>query len=157
MAPPIKATLMKHVGAPAMTAVKTAVTFGGLAFIGVAFVCIGIQSELSRWMSEGAAAILIGATLLIGSYVFFGRNSETDTETATAAEKIDAREPDQAISKATSSIVSSKLNEVARTAFIGLVARRPITMLGVATAVGAAMLAVEADKNTRAANGRMPA
>lgn len=147
MAPPIEAVIMKHVGAPALAAIF----FGGTSLIGIAFLGYGAQFELSRWMSEGAAAIVIGAALLAGSLLAVARK-------AVAAADWVPQELVQPRPESASSLLSSNLSEFARTAVIGISARRPIAMLAIAAFLGAAMLAMsEGEKDARAAHGRKPA
>ena len=151
MTTPIEAVIMKHVGAPAMEAIFVAVAFGGSCLIGLAFLAYGAQSELSRWMSDGAAAIVVGAVLLVATFVLVVRAIGSKKEA-------DPPEGSTKAPQSTGSILSSNLIEFARTAVIGISARRPIAILAISAIAGAAMLALsDGEKDARTANGRRPA
>lgn len=151
MTPPIEAAIMKHVGAPAMAAAFAAVALGGSCLIGIAFLAYGAQSELSRWMSEGAAAIIVGAALLAGA-VLLALRKVSSTKDGGSQERSGPGP------QSTASLLSSNLSEFARTAVIGISARRPIAMLAIAALAGAGMLLLsDGEKDARTANGRRPA
>ncbi len=58
-------------------------------------------------------------------------------------------------SESVSSLISSNLSEFARTAVIGISTRRPIAVLAIAAALGAAMLVMsESEKDARQPHGR---
>ena len=142
---------MKHVGAPALAAAFAAVALSGSCLIGIVFVAYGAQSELSRWMSDGAAAIIVGAVLLAG-VVLLAMRKISSTKDGVPQERSGSAPQSAA------SLLSSNLSEFARTAVIGISARRPIAMLAIAAFAGAAMLLLpDGEKDARTANGRRPA
>lgn len=151
MTPPIEAAIMKHVGAPALAAVFAAIAFGGSCLIGVAFLAYGAQSELSRWMSGGAAAIVVGAVLLAGALFLVVRKISSTKDGA-------PQEQSASAPQSAGSILTSNIGQLARTAVIGISARRPIAMLAIAVVAGAALLVLsDGEKDARTANGRRPA
>ncbi len=142
---------MRHVGAPALAAVVAAIAFGGTCLIGIVFLAYGAQSELARWMSEGAAAIIVGVMLLASSLLFLVRRVLAAKDRVPPAQA-------QLSPQSAGALLSSNLSEFARTAVIGISARRPITMLAIAAFAGAALLALsDGEKDPRTANGRKPA
>ena len=151
MAQPLQSAIMKHVGAPALMAVGTGAALAGSSLIGVAFLGYGVQSELSRWIREGAAAIIIGVALIAGSLILVALIARK-TEVATDRGSQDLVQPR---SESGSSLISSNLSEFARTAVIGISTRRPIAVLAIAAALGAAMLVMsEFEKDARQPHGR---
>lgn len=151
MTPPLDAVIMKHVGAPALAAAFTAIVLGGIFLIGIAFLVYGLQFELSRWMSGGVAAIIAGGAIISTALIFVAARS------ATARTDREQQELNQSKAETTSALLTSNLSQIAHTAVIGLSARRPIAMLGLAAAFGAVILMMsDAEKDTRQAHGRRP-
>ncbi len=140
---------MKHVGAPALTAAFAGILLGGIGVSGAAFLGFGIQVELARWMSDGVAAILAGVLLIAAPIaLIIARTAPVKAELV--SQDLPRLKPETA-----SSLLTSNLSQLARTAFIGMSARRPIAMLAIATAFGAALLIMsETEKEVRPANGR---
>lgn len=150
MTPPIEAAIMKHVGAPAFAAAVAVIAVGGSCLIGIVFLAYGAQFELSRWMSQGAAAVIVGIVLFISSFLLVARK-------VLATKDRVPQEQVQTNSQSAGSLLSSNLNEFARTAVIGISARRPIAMLAIAALAGAALLVLsDGEKDARTANGRKP-
>lgn len=149
--PPLETVIMKHFGEPALAAVFAAIIFCLSSLIGLAFLSYGVQTELSRWMSDGAAAILVGLVLIAGSIFLIARNP---------AAAVVAQEPSQEQSKphTAGSLITSNLNEVARTLVFGIFARRPIATLALAAFTGAVVLVLSTEeKDTKPVNGRINA
>lgn len=148
MTSPIEAVIMKHVGAPALAAVFASVALGGICLIGIVFLGYGIQTELSQWMSDGAAAIVVGVVLFAVALLHVRHKSFSTTDGA-------PEEPVQASPRLAGSLLTSNLSAFARTAVIGVSARRPIAMLAIAVLAGAALLVLsDGENDSRTAHGR---
>lgn len=138
---------MNRLSARALAYASVALILGSLSLAGVALVGYGVQAELARAMSAGAAAILTGGVFLAFPAILFsvgairGRGrlapKVADLSSSLGALARDAFNTPNGLNL--NSTLNSTLNVLARTAFIGIAARRPIATLGLAALAGAAI------------------
>lgn len=126
---------MNRLSTHALVYVGVAILVGSFSLTGAALLGYGLQAELAQWMSGGAAAILVGGALVGAPAVFLAvRNANAKKRHSTDAPE----EPNPQISATIAgSTLTSTVSAVARSMFIGLAARRPMAMLGLAALVGA--------------------
>ncbi len=152
MMSPVEAVIMKHVGAPALGAAFAAILLSGMSLIGAAFLGFGLQAELSRWISEGLAFIIVGIVLITVPLIIIAARIRSVRTGHDVSESVQSKTETDKI------FLTSNLSQLARTALIGLSARRPLATLAMAAALGAVVLIMsDADKGARPVYGPKPA
>ncbi|MEQ1930884.1 MAG: hypothetical protein ABL957_10165 [Parvularculaceae bacterium] len=136
---------MNNLSAHVVAYLGAAIFLGSFSLTGAALLGYGLQAELAKWMSGGAAAIVVGGVLIGAPAVF--------VLTRNANGKKHLPETAEAKPQIAGSTISAALSALARTAFIGLAARRPIAMIGLAALAGA-FISTKADAEMSASPDR---
>lgn len=138
--------MMNNFSAHILAYFGAAIFLGSFSLIGAALVGYGLQAELAKWMSGGAGAIMVGGVLIGAPAAFVVVRNAKD-------KKHGLPETGEAKPQIAGSTVSAALSTLARTAFIGLAARRPIAMIGMAALAGA-FISIKADAEMNASPDR---
>lgn len=124
---------MNIFGENAFTNMVVGITIGSLCLVGVALLGFGAHHELAKLMSEGLAALIVGAVFTFAPAGFLMvRNAHQEAQ---ESEKSDHEKSEQGPLG-----ISTNLAAVARTVLVGLAARRPMAVLGLAAVTGALIL-----------------